>query len=157
MTLKEKWRKKFKFINWYFPYLFSGIKITEVDQEITRIVVEMKLKWFNRNMVGTHFGGSLYAMCDPHFMFIIMMNLGGEYIVWDKSAKIEFLKPGKGTVKGIFEISLDEIQKIKEDIDEIGKNTYWFKAQVKDERGIIVAALDKEIYVRKKNFTPKAS
>ncbi len=154
MTLKEKWRKKFKLINWYFPYLFSGIKITDVDEEITRIVVEMRMKWFNKNMVGTHFGGSLYSMCDPHFMFIIMMNLGGDYIVWDKSAKINFLKPGKGIVKAVFEIPMDEILKIKKEIDIIGKNTYWFKAQVKDENGVIVAAVDKEIYVRKKNMPP---
>ncbi len=150
MSLQQKWRKKFKFINWYFPYLFSGIKITEVDEEITRIVVEMRMKWFNRNMVGTHFGGSLYSMCDPHFMFIVMMNLGGDYIVWDKSAKIDFIKPGKGTVKAIFEIPMGEVMNIKEEIDRIGKKTYWFEAEVKDEEGNVVAKVDKEIYVRRK-------
>ncbi len=153
MSLKKKWRKRFKFINWYFPYLFSGIKIVEVDEEITRIVVEMRMRWFNKNMVGTHFGGSLYSMCDPHYMFIVMMNLGGDYIVWDKSAKIDFLKPGMGTVKAVFEIPMEEILRIKDDVDKVGKNTYWFKAMVKDEKGIIVATIDKEIYVRKKNWT----
>ncbi len=155
LSLKQKWRKRFKKINWYPPFWASGIKIKEVDEEITRIVVEMKLRWYNVNMVGTHFGGSLYAMCDPHFMFIIMMNLGGDYIVWDKAAKIDFIKATKKTVTAIFEIPMDEIMKIKKEIDEVGKKTYWYKAQVIDEDGLLIAEVDKEIYVRKKKKTPK--
>lgn len=150
MTNKAKWRRKFKFINWYLPYLGAGIRIKEVDEEITRIVVQMKLRWYNRNMVGTHFGGSLYAMCDPHYMFIVMMNLGGDYIVWDKSAKIDFVKPGKGTVSAIFEIPMEQILEIKKEIDTIGKKTYWFQTKVIDDDGTLVAVVDKEIYVRKK-------
>ena len=46
----------------------------------------------------THFGGALYAMCDPFFVFIVMMNLGKDYIVWDKSAGITFIKPASGTI-----------------------------------------------------------
>ncbi len=111
----------------------------------------MKLRWYNLNIVGTHFGGSLYSMCDPHFMFIIMVNLGKDYIVWDKSAKINFIRPGKGTVEATFHIAMDRILEIKEEIDQIQKSTYWFKAQVKDEDGTLVAEVDKEIYVRKKN------
>ena len=150
MTKKQKWRRKFKFINWYFPFLAAGIRIKEVNPEITRIFVQMKMRWYNRNMVGTHFGGSLYAMCDPHYMFIIMMNLGGDYIVWDKSAKIDFVRPGKGTVSAIFEIPMSRILEIKKEIDEIGKKTYWFQAKVTDDDGTLVAVVDKEIYVRKK-------
>jgi len=150
MTRKEKWRKKFKFINWYPPYVAAGIHIKDVDTEITRIVVQMKLRWYNRNMVGTHFGGSLYAMCDPHYMFIVMMNLGGDYIVWDKSAKIDFVRPGKGTVSATFEIPMERILEIKKEIDEIGKKTYWFQTKVTDDDGTLVAVVDKEIYVRKK-------
>ncbi len=142
-------------MNWYPPYLFSGISLKEVDEDITTIVVQMKLRWYNRNMVGTHFGGSLYSMCDPHFMFIIMMNLGGDYIVWDKSAKIDFRKPGKGTVAARFHIPLEKIKEIKKEVDEIGKNTYWFKAEVLSESGEVVAEVDKEIYVRKKNKKSK--
>ena len=27
--------------------------------------VELRQRWYNRNYVGTHFGGSLFAMTDP--------------------------------------------------------------------------------------------
>ena len=137
-------------INLYPPYLGAGIRVESFNSSFTQFIVAMRLTWYNRNLFGTHFGGSLYSMCDPFFVFILTTNLGKGYVVWDKSARIEFLKPGKGTVRAIFEISPVEIERIREEIDEIGKNTYWFQAEVHDEKGIRIARVEKEIYVRKK-------
>ncbi len=38
------------------------------------------------------------SMCDPFFMLMLMTRLGPGYVVWDKSASIEFVRPGRGTV-----------------------------------------------------------
>src|SRR3546814_16237242 len=73
----------------------------------------MVLRWYNRNYVGTQFGGSLYSMVDPFFVLMLMENLGRDYIVWDKAANIEFVSPGRGAVYADFAISarlLDEIR-----------------------------------------------
>jgi hypothetical protein len=56
----------------------------------------MPLRWYNKNYVGTHFGGSLSAMTDPHYMLMMIQILGREYIVWDQSGTIEYRKPGRG-------------------------------------------------------------
>jgi hypothetical protein len=48
-------------------------------------------------------------MCDPFYMFLLIRNLGDDYMVWDKSASIEFVKPGKGTVKVLFHFSLSSL------------------------------------------------
>jgi acyl-coenzyme A thioesterase PaaI-like protein len=69
--------------------------------------------FYNRNYVGCHFGGSLFAMTDPFWMMMVMRNLDQSYTVWDKSAEIEFLKPGRGTVSAHFRLTgemLDEIR-----------------------------------------------
>ncbi len=60
------------------------------------IDVEMKLRWWNANYVGTHFGGSLFAMTDAFYMLMLMANLGRDYIVWDKAASIRYRKTGEG-------------------------------------------------------------
>ncbi len=135
----------------YPPYLGAGIKIADYSEDMTRFEVVMNLRWYNKNLVGTHFGGSLYSMCDPFYMFILITNLGKDYIVWDKSGCIDFLKPGKGKVTAIFEVSKEKLQAIKEEIDRIGKNTYTFHVEIKDEKGDTVAKLKKGVYVRKKN------
>lgn len=90
-------------------------------------------------------------MCDPFFMFILIINLGEGYIVWDKASSIDFLKPGKGTVFAEFKISPKEISEIKEDVDKAGKKTVTFPCEVVSEEGILIARLSKDIYIRKKS------
>lgn len=122
----------------------------ETNEQGTSYLVEMKLRWYNRNVYGTHFGGSLYAMCDPFFVFAAYAYFGDGYILWDKSASIEFKRPGKGTVRALFEISDDRLAEMKAEVDEKGKSVFHFKAEVLDEKKQVVAVVNKEIYIRKK-------
>jgi hypothetical protein len=77
------------------------------------VKVRMKLTRWNRNYVGTQFGGSLYSMVDPFYMLLLIEQLGRDYIVWDKAASIDFISPGKGPVYAEFHVDdalLDEIR-----------------------------------------------
>lgn len=150
-------RKNIKWINLYPPYLGSGISLKSVNDDFTQISVQLKMRWFNRNAVGTHFGGSLYSMCDPFYMFILMENLGKEYIVWDKAASIKFKKPGLKTVTATFEIPKDQITAIKNFVDTNGKGDFTFNTTVNGESGEIVAEVEKVVYVRRKKFEKKES
>lgn len=110
----------------------------------------MKLTGFNRNLVGVHFGGSLYAMCDPWFMLILMRLLGRDYIVWDKAASIQFKKPGRGRVKARFYIPSECVEEIRKDADVKGKIEPIFKVNVVDDDGQVIAQVEKLLYVRRK-------
>lgn len=133
------------------PYFGAGVRIKKMAPDFTSIDVEMKLRFWNQNYVGTHFGGSLYAMTDPFLMLILMENLGREYIVWDKAATIRFKKPGKGTVRAHFEIPKDQIATLKTQVDQAGKIEPVFQVQVLDEAGGVVAEVEKLLYIRKKD------
>ena len=146
----SKFGKLVKKINMYPPFLGMGVSVRSFRDDFTRFEVELRARWYNRNLFGTHFGGSLYSMSDPFFVFIITMNFGSGYIVWDKSAAIDFLKPAKGTILGIFEINKDRLEEIRAEVDELGKNTYHFEADLVDEAGQAVARVRKEVYVRSK-------
>ncbi|MGA2643619.1 MAG: DUF4442 domain-containing protein [Candidatus Sulfotelmatobacter sp.] len=74
----------------------------------------MKLRLWNANHVGTHFGGSLFAMTNAFYMLMLMANLGREYIVRDKAATIRYRKPGKGTVRAQFRLSDSQIEDVRE-------------------------------------------
>ena len=101
-------------INLWGPFLGAGIKITKISADYRLVKVSMKLTWFNTNYVGTHFGGSIYAMTDPFYMFILIKNLGNNYVVWDKAAQINFLKPGRGTLHATFTMTKEEIKHIRQ-------------------------------------------
>src|SRR5262245_164335 len=110
-------RKLQRRLKWYLPFLGAGIRVHHISDDLRTIEVHMPLRFWNRNYVGTHFGGSLYAMCDPFFMLILANHLGPDYIVWDKAAAIRFKKPGKGTVKAIFSITSERIAEIRAQAD----------------------------------------
>jgi len=138
---------KVKLLNFYPPYFFAGIKIVEVNEGLTRFVVEMKLRFWNKNLFGTHFGGSLYSMCDPFFTFIFVENLGKNYIVWDKAASIRFRKPGRGTMRAVFELSKEEIEAARAKADN-GQRDFVYQAKIVDESNEVVAEVEKVVYIK---------
>lgn len=137
-------------MSWYPPYLGAGIEVEHVSEDFRAIDVSMKLTAYNRNYVGTHFGGSLYSMCDPFYMLMLMQNLGEEYIVWDKSASIDFEKPGRGTVRAEFRLSQRRIAAIRTAANSQYKVEPLFEVDVRDEEGDVVAHVEKLLYVRRK-------
>ena len=76
--------------------LGAGIRVKHIAADMKAVDIEMKLRFWNANYAGTHFGGSLFAMTDPFYMLMVMANLGRNYIVWDKAANIRYRKPGRG-------------------------------------------------------------
>jgi hypothetical protein len=109
----------------------------------------MKLQFWNRNYVGTHFGGSLYSMTDPFYMLMLIHNLGPDYVVWDKAATIRFRKPGRGTVRAEFRLCESQVQEIRDKLKTQDKLELVFTFEVKDVDGVIIAEVEKVIYVRR--------
>ena len=142
-------RLRFKLlIGLYPPYLGAGIRLRHLADDFSAIEVQMALHFWNRNYVGTHFGGSLYSMTDPFLMLMLIELLGPGYVVWDKSASIRFRRPGRGTVRARFEIPparLDEIRRAADDGDKVEPT---FAVDVVDEDGKVVAEVQKVLYVR---------
>src|SRR5215469_1773404 len=147
---KQNVRRLLRKLRFWPPFLGAGIRVTRVAEDFRRVEVELTMKFFNRNYVGTHYGGSLYSMCDPWFMVMLIENLGPDYTVWDKAATIRFKKPGKGTVKATFHIPADRVAEIRSQADAQGRVEPQFQAVVTDARGTIIAEVDKLLYVRKK-------
>ncbi len=136
-------------LNFYPPYAGAGIS-ARGSADLTRFEVTMKARPWNRNVFGTHFGGSLYSMCDPFFVLILAEQLGRGYIVWDKAARIRFLRPGKGTVKAVFELPPGEVERIKAQLESEAKVEPTYTVEVKNGDGETVAQIEKLVHVRKK-------
>ena len=139
------------FLNIWPPFLGAGIRIKRLASDWKEIDVEMKLRRWNANYVGTHYGGSLYSMADPFFMLMLIENLGKDYIVWDKAASIRFKKPGRGKVSASFRLSEEQIGEIRHALASQEKIERVFTVEVKDESGGVVAEVEKLLHVRKKD------
>ncbi len=110
-----------RWINLWPPFLGAGIRVKRIAPDMKAVDVEMKLRWWNANYVGTHFGGSLFAITDAFYMLMVMANLGREYIVWDKAASIRYRTPGKGTVRVEFRLTDAQLDDIREKLKTLPK------------------------------------
>ena len=137
-------------LNIWPPFLGAGIRVRRIAPDWKAIDVEMKMRWWNRNYVGTHYGGSLYSMADPFFMLMLIESLGKDYIVWDKAASIRFRKPGRGTISASFRLSDEQLNEIRQALNSEEKIERLLTVELKDQSGSIVAEVEKLLHVRKK-------
>ncbi len=138
-------------MNFWPPLWGAGIHIDRVSSDHSEIDVSLKLTFWNRNYVGTAYGGSLYSMCDPFIMLILIQKLGRGFIVWDKAASIKFKRPGTKKVFAKFKVSNEQINDFKEQLKSLPKIEPVFKIEVVDSDGIVVAEVEKTLYIKKKN------
>jgi acyl-coenzyme A thioesterase PaaI-like protein len=131
------------------PFVFSGIHVTHVADDWSRVRVELRERWFNRNYVGTHFGGSLFAMTDPFWMILLLNRLEPGYQVWDRAAEIEFVKPGRGTVAAEFVLEEAVVEQVRAATAGGEKYLHWFEVAITDAQGEVVARVRKQVYVRR--------
>jgi hypothetical protein len=133
--------------NLYPPFLGAGIRITGVASDWSWLEARLALRWWNRNYVGTLFGGSVYSLCDPFHMVLLINRLGPAYLVRDKGAEVRYLRKGTGTVSVRFELPNAELEAIEACPDAVQERRYL--VQVKDEAGQPIAEVAKILHIRR--------
>jgi acyl-coenzyme A thioesterase PaaI-like protein len=137
-------------INLYPPYLGAGVWVSHIAPDWSAMTVKLRLRFYNRNYVGTHYGGNLFTMTDPFHMLMLIHRLGGGYNVWDQKAEITFVKPGRGTVRAEMAVDQSRIDAIRAATRNGAKHLAEFEVVVVDEQDEIVATVHKTLYIREK-------
>jgi acyl-coenzyme A thioesterase PaaI-like protein len=135
-----------------FPaYRGSGGRVTYIAADWSEVRIKLPLNWRTRNYVGTLFGGSIYGAVDPFYMIQLIKRLGPDYVVWDKSASVRFLKPGRSTLFAQFLMPEDELAAIRQALESQKSVDRTYSVELKDSEGVVCAQVEKVVYVRKKN------
>ncbi len=140
--------------NFYPPFLGSGIRITYVAPDFSSVKVSMRLRPWTANYIGTQFGGSLYMMCDPFHMVMLIKLLGTKYLVRDKGAEIKFLKKGENGAHVHFEIDPRTIAEIWNCEDTVQEKTFF--AFVRNDEGELIAEVKKFLHIRRLSAEERA-
>ncbi|SER14868.1 DUF4442 domain-containing protein [Lentzea albida] len=137
-------------MNLWPPFLFAGIRVEEISADYRYARVRMRLRPWNRNFFGTHFGGSLFAMTDPFWVLLLFNQLKGEHVVWDQAGEIEFVAPGRGTVRAEFRLTDEHVEQVLERTRGTEKALIWFDTDVVGQDGAVIARVKKQVYARRK-------
>lgn len=140
----------------YWPCVWcTGGKIRFLSDDFRELHVGLEKNIRTLNRVGTVYGGSIYSSVDPYFMLMMMWILGTEYVVWDKAAKVKFLRPITGKVKARFFLSEELIEKTKKEISEKGETVFDLPLKYEDESGTLYATFEKTVYAASKSHYEK--
>lgn len=140
----------------YSPmYKRSTGRIYFVSEDLMTIKVKIPISWKNRNYANSIFGGSMFSAVDPIYMVQLLNILGEDYVVWDKSANVQFKRPAKEDLYTEFIFSPDEISDFKERVKLENEFTFTKVSELKNKEGKVFCTIEKEIYVSSKSFYKK--
>jgi acyl-coenzyme A thioesterase PaaI-like protein len=139
-----------RLVNLWPPFFFNSIAVTEIAFDWSLVKVRLRRRLWNRNYIGTHFGGNLFAMTDPFWMLMVLHRLGPDYVVLDKAGRIEFIAPGRGDVYATFQIDEQTIDILRSEAAGGEKVLRWFEADILNAGGETIAKVRKQLYIRRK-------
>ena len=137
--------------NLWPPFLGTGIKVVSISDDFKDVKLLLKLRFYNKNYINTQFGGSLFAMTDPFFTFMLLKQLGKDYLICDQSASINYISFGKGNVKANLKLTDIDIQTIKDKTASGEKFLPSFNIEIldaSDEK--IISKVTRILYVKKR-------
>jgi acyl-coenzyme A thioesterase PaaI-like protein len=144
-------RLALRMLSLYPPFLGAGIRVRRLAGDPPGYETRLRLRFWNRNYHGTHFGGAIYTLCDPFYVLILAAELGSGYAVWDKSATIHFRRPGRGTLHARFEIPRAKVELIRVAADAGERLEPVFVAEVRNDEDEVVAEVEKVLSVRRRD------
>lgn len=130
----------------------TGGRVTRVTEDWTEVDIRLPLNWRTRNYVGTIFGGSIYSATDPYAMVMLIRQLGSDYVVWDKGARVAFKRPGTETLYAEFRIPKDLVADLRSQVDADNKLDWVYSLDLKDAQGKVCATIEKQIYIARKDW-----
>lgn len=137
--------------NWFPAFRGTGGRVTHVAPDFREIRVSLPLNWRTRNYVGTIFGGSLYAAVDPFYMIMLLQTLGADYVVWDRSATIRFVRPGRTELLARFVLPVEETDAIRSLLETERSIDRVYRIDLADAAGTVHATVEKTIYIRRRD------
>ena len=150
--LSPVWRARLTKLgfNWFPAFRNTGGRIDHVAPDLSHIRVKLPHTWKTRNIVGSTYGGSLFAITDGLHPTMLMAALGKDFIVWDKAASIRYKKPGFSTLYADFHLSKDEVAEIRTALAMTPALDRVFTVELKDREGVVHAVVERTVYIAQK-------
>ena len=130
----------------------TGGRVEHVAHDLSHIRIRLPLNWRTKNIVGSLYGGSLFAVTDGVHPMMLMAALGDGVIVWDKAASIRYKKPGYSTLYADFSLDADEVADIRKSLRQHPELDRTYLVELKDEHGTVHTVVERTVYIADKNY-----
>ena len=150
--MPESWRSRITRwgFNWFPAYRGTGARLTYVASDWREVRLRIPLSFGTRNYVGTIFGGSMFGALDPVYMIMLIKVLGPGCVVWNKSASIRFLRPGRETLYAKFVLDDAELEAIRSGLESSGRIERTYEVELANAAGVVHATSQQVISIRRR-------
>ena len=129
----------------------TGGRVEHVAPDLSHIRIRLPLSWRTRNVVGSIYGGSLFAVTDGVHPLMLMAALGEGVVVWDKAASIRYKKPGYTTLYADFTLPTDEVAAIRGALRDSPELDRTYLVELKDIQGVVHTVVERTVYIADKS------
>ncbi|MDD2885811.1 MAG: DUF4442 domain-containing protein [Dechloromonas sp.] len=152
--LSPAWRARMVRLGFNLHPAFRGTggRVVHVAQDLRHIRVALPLSWKTKNIVGSLYGGSLFAITDGAHPMMLMAALGPGYIVWDKAASIRYRKPGYTTLFADFTLADEELAWIRRQLAGQPELERTYTVELKDRHGVVYTVVERTVYIADKHY-----
>ena len=130
----------------------TGGRVVHVAPDLCHIRVRLPLTWKTKNIVGSLYGGSLFAITDGAHPAMLMAALGEDYIIWDKAASIRYRKPGYTTLYADVRVTPEEMAGIRGALAKQHEVDWTFQIDIKDAEDVVHTVVERTVYIAEKNY-----
>lgn len=148
------WRSRMMRLGFNLHPAFRGTggRVEHISDDLSHIRIRLPLSWRTRNVVGSIYGGSLFAVTDGVHPLMIMFALGSDVVVWDKAASIRYRKPGYTTLYADFQMAAEEVEAIRNALRESPELDRTYQVELKDSAGVVHTVVERTVYIADKNY-----
>jgi Domain of unknown function (DUF4442) len=140
-------------MNLYPMYFGTGGKILKINPNWQYLKIRLRRNVWTYNVMGSIFGGSMFAATDPFYMLMFIHLLGQKsYVVWDKAAHIKFIAPGRTTLYAEFVVPDEILDQVRTAADQHGFSTIELPVRWCDKHGKVHAEIIRTIYVATRSY-----
>jgi acyl-coenzyme A thioesterase PaaI-like protein len=130
----------------------TGGRLISVSPDFLTITARLRYNWRTKNIMGSVYGGSLFAVTDGPHPIMLMAALGPESVVLDKAASIRYRKPAYEDLTVQFHFSPEEILEIEHRLQRENEFEYQVSMNLTGMDGSVFATVDRTLYVTTRRF-----
>lgn len=93
----------------------------------------------------------MYAAVDPIWMVLLIRALGDDYVVWNRLGSIEFLRPGRSTLRARFLLEESEVDSIRDALEGEPSVERTWSTDLVSSAGEVHAVVAVTVHVRKRD------
>ena len=130
----------------------TGGRVVHVANDLRHMRIHLPLSWKTRNIVGSLYGGSLFAITDGAHPMMLWAALGDGYVIWDKAASIRYKRPGYTTLYADFVLPDGEVDEIQAALNKTPELERTYTVELKDRQGTVHTVVNRTVYIADKNY-----